>query len=42
MNIVIPIGKRRFYYNRKINCLLQGPSVRRHARGSSARGGAAR
>jgi hypothetical protein len=21
MNIVIPIGKRRFYYNRKINCL---------------------
>jgi hypothetical protein len=22
MNIVIPIGKKRFYYNRKINCLL--------------------
>jgi hypothetical protein len=22
MNIVIPIGKRRFYYNHKINCLL--------------------
>jgi hypothetical protein len=22
MNIVIPIGARRFYYNRKINCLL--------------------
>lgn len=21
MNIVIPIGKKRFYYNRKINCL---------------------
>lgn len=21
MNIVIPIGRKRFYYNRKVNCL---------------------
>lgn len=28
MNIVIPIGKRRFYYNHKINCLPAGGYVR--------------
>jgi hypothetical protein len=28
MNIVIPIGKRRFYYNRKINCLPAEGSLR--------------
>jgi len=28
MNIVIPIGKRRFYYNRKINCLPARGSLR--------------
>ncbi|MBN1303596.1 MAG: DUF2804 domain-containing protein [Anaerolineales bacterium] len=27
MNIVIPIGDRRFYYNRKINCLPAGGSL---------------
>jgi hypothetical protein len=26
MNIVIPIGQKRFYYNRKINCLPAGRS----------------
>ncbi len=28
MNIVIPIGKRRFYYNRKINCLPASGTLR--------------
>ncbi len=28
MNIVIPIGKKRFYYNRKINCLPAGGWVK--------------
>ena len=28
MNIVIPIGKKRFYYNRKINCLPASGSLR--------------
>jgi len=28
MTIVIPIGKRRFYYNRKINCLPASGSLR--------------
>jgi hypothetical protein len=28
MNIVIPIGERRFYYNRKINCLPAEGSLR--------------
>ena len=28
MNIVIPIGQKRFYYNRKINCLPAEGSVR--------------
>lgn len=28
MNIVIPIGKRRFYYNRKINCLPAQGEIR--------------
>jgi hypothetical protein len=28
MNIVIPIGEKRFYYNRKINCLPAGGSLR--------------
>jgi hypothetical protein len=28
MNIVIPIGQRRFYYNRKINCLPAQGSLR--------------
>ncbi len=28
MNIVIPIGKRRFYYNHKINCLPASGSIR--------------
>lgn len=28
MTIVIPIGKRRFYYNRKINCLPASGTVR--------------
>ncbi len=28
MNIVIPIGRRRFYYNRKINCLPAEGSLR--------------
>jgi hypothetical protein len=28
MNIVIPIGKNRFYYNRKINCLPAGGWVK--------------
>lgn len=27
MNIVIPIGKRRFYYNRKINCMPASGSI---------------
>ena len=28
MNIVIPIEKRRFYYNRKINCLPAAGEIR--------------
>lgn len=28
MNIVIPIGKKRFYYNRKINCLPASGTVK--------------
>jgi hypothetical protein len=28
MNIIIPIGERRFYYNRKINCLPAEGSIR--------------
>jgi hypothetical protein len=28
MNIVIPIGKRRFYYNRKINCMPASGTLR--------------
>jgi hypothetical protein len=28
MNIVIPIGKKRFYYNRKINCLPASGTLR--------------
>jgi hypothetical protein len=27
MNIVIPIGQKRFYYNRKINCMPAGGSI---------------
>lgn len=28
MNIVIPIGEKRFYYNRKINCLPAGGTIK--------------